>query len=73
MRLFSIDLAGSFSPEEYEDSIPKCCEYQGLEAHMNGLMLCWSLTAAIENGERVDCKGCELNKFEHKGEKNAIY
>jgi hypothetical protein len=46
--------------ERYEAAIPACCEYQGLKAHMGGLMLCWGLVAAVEAGRAMDCRGCEL-------------
>jgi hypothetical protein len=46
--------------DEYAAAIPECCEYQGIDAHVNGLMLCWRLCAAIEAKRKMDCTGCDL-------------
>ena len=46
--------------ESYAAAIPACCEYQGLEAHKDGLGLCWGLCAAIEADRKMDCSGCDL-------------
>ena len=46
--------------DEYAAAIPECCEYQGIEAHVTGLMLCWGLCAAIEAKRKMDCTGCDL-------------
>lgn len=48
------------SKEQYAAAIPECCELQGIEAHINGLGLCWGLMRAIERGEKMDCSGCDL-------------
>ncbi len=54
------------TPEIYEAAIPKCCTYRTLEEHMNGLMLCWGLTLAIEEDRPMDCTGCPLKQPEGK-------
>jgi hypothetical protein len=46
--------------EQYAAAIPGCCAYQGIEAHKNGLGLCWGLVRAVEKGEKMDCSGCDL-------------
>lgn len=46
--------------EVYAAHIPVCCDYQGMKAHVNGLMLCWGLMSALEAGREMDCRGCEL-------------
>ena len=45
---------------EYEARIPACCEYQTLRGHMDGLLLCWGLVAAVEAGRKMDCSRCDL-------------
>jgi len=52
--------------ETYAAAIPACCFYQGLEAHVGELMLCWGLCAAIREDRPMDCSGCELNKYTEK-------
>jgi hypothetical protein len=50
----------AITPEQYEAAIPECCEYHTLDEHMNGLLLCWGLRLAAEEGRAMDCTGCEL-------------
>jgi len=64
--MFGYELAGCLTEDNYEAAIPKCCFYQGYEAHAKGLMLCWGLVRAIEEGERMNCSGCDLNTEESK-------
>ena len=45
--------------KDYEAHIPACCHYQTMEGHMH-MMLCWGLAAAVEKGQRMDCRGCGL-------------
>lgn len=49
------------SKEAYAAAIPACCEYQGIEAHLTGLGLCWGLIRAVEAGKPMDCRGCQLS------------
>lgn len=51
---------GDFTEAEYQAAIPACCEYQTLQEHMDSLMLCWGLAAAIRAGRPMDCSGCDL-------------
>lgn len=53
-------MADNISPEQYEAAIPACCEYQGLQEHMDGLMLCWGLVAAIESDKAMICTDCGM-------------
>lgn len=46
---------------QYEAAIPKCCSYQGLTQHVEGLGLCWSLVRALEENKPMNCSGCDLN------------
>lgn len=46
--------------ESYAAAIPACCHYQGLQEHIDGLMLCWGLCVAIEEDRPMNCSGCEL-------------
>ena len=45
---------------QYAAAIPACCEFQGLEAHIHGLGLCWGLVDAVEHGRVMDCSRCVL-------------
>lgn len=46
--------------EIYAAHIPACCHYQGMRAHVEQLMMCWGLMAALEAGKTMECRGCEL-------------
>jgi hypothetical protein len=48
------------TPEQYEAAIPACCPYRTYVDHMNGLMLCWCLVKALEEGHAMDCSGCDI-------------
>jgi hypothetical protein len=52
----------NLTKEEYQDKIPKCCEFQIVEQHLESLLLCWSITKAIEENREVNCGNCEFNK-----------
>jgi hypothetical protein len=48
-----------FTKDAYEARIPACCERQTMEDHMS-MMLCWGLAAAVRQGRKMDCSGCDL-------------
>lgn len=50
-----------FDEAEYQAAIPACCQYQTVQEHVEDLMLCWGLCAAIRAGKPMDCTGCDLN------------
>lgn len=43
----------------YQAAIPPCCEFQTVDEHVRMLGLCWGLTAAIDAGRKMNCRGCE--------------
>lgn len=47
--------------ELYAASIPKECSHRTLQEHMDNLMLCWGLTASIEQGKKMNCSDCSEN------------
>ena len=48
--------------EKYQAAIPKCCEFQTLEEHVEILMLCWGLAHQVRTaGPAMNCGICEYN------------
>ena len=50
---------------EYIKAIPKNCEYQSIEDHID-MMLCWGLVSSIEKNKPMKCGSCILNKGKDK-------
>jgi hypothetical protein len=50
-----------FNEEQYQAAIPACCAYQTLREHMDSLLLCWGLAAAVRAGRAMDCRNCDLS------------
>lgn len=57
--MFDKYIAGTVSPEEYEQSIPLCCSLRTFNEHAEALMLCWGLMDAIKADRNMNCGGCE--------------
>ena len=46
--------------ELYAASIPKECSHRTIQEHLD-MMLCWGLTASIEQGKKMNCSECSEN------------
>jgi hypothetical protein len=47
---------------KYELFIPKCCELRTFDDHLDHVLLCWGITAAMEeNRDKSSCGNCEYN------------
>jgi hypothetical protein len=58
--------ADEVAPDDFEAryaaAIPTCCGYQTLREHVDALLLCWGLVAALRVGKPMDCTGCYLRR-----------
>lgn len=46
---------------DYQAAIPAGCYYQTVDEHVECLMLCWGLMAALKEGRKMNCGSCEMN------------
>ena len=53
---------GPTTKKEYQANIPKCCQWQTYEEHMDYMAFCWGITCGLVTGESDCGRECPEHK-----------